>query len=373
MNRFWKVINTAESKNAEIRIYGVIADKKSWGGNETAPEGFAQALESFQNKPLTIRINSSGGSVFAAHAIYNLVKSYTGEVTAIIDGLAASAATIIAVAADKIIMPTNSMMMVHDPMITLDGAMNEAELQECINALRPIKESIVSAYLNRVTVSAEELCRMMADTTWLTAKECLEKGFCDEIAGKVDIMLDHNFLVVNQIRHPLTGEDVEKIKNKTEVKSIMNDELMKMLEKAANALGLTVTAKNPTGNMNDVVQTKTEVAEKLVESGAQIMDENAVVMTERQRMLALDALDNGSTVVRQIINMAKETGKTVEDVQAYIDIINKAPDTPAMDYVKNLVADKQESGIENVTGNPGTNAQETDAIRTERMSNMMMK
>ena len=130
-------------------------------------------------------------------------------------------------------------------MITLDGSLNEAELQECIDALKPIKESIVSAYLNRAKVPAEELHAMMTNTTWLTAKECLAKGFCDEIAGKVDIVMDKNFLVVNQIRHPLTDEDVTQIKNKTEVKTTMNEDLKKMLEKAANALGFTITALSP--------------------------------------------------------------------------------------------------------------------------------
>lgn len=386
MNKFWEVVNTADPGNAEIRIYGTITDRKSWFGNETAPEGFAQALEGFQGKPLTVRINSSGGSVFAAHAIYNLIKSYAGNVTAIIDGLAASAATIIAVAADKIIMPSNSMMMIHDPMITLDGSLNEAELQECIDALKPIKESIVSAYLNRAKVPAAELHTMMKDTTWLTAKECLAKGFCDEIAGKVDIVMDKNFLVVNQIRHPLTDEDVMQIKNKTEVKTTMNEDLKKMLEKVANALGFTITALAP-GMVGDPPpaakpqqteqQPQNQEAENQEPQDQQLQSESEAVMAERQRLLALDALNNGNTVVQQIINMAKKNGRTAEEIKDYVEIINKAAANPTSDknFMKDLVSDKKKSGIEDVIGQPGVglSEQETDAMRTERMSNMMMR
>nr|DAE21231.1 MAG TPA: Putative ATP dependent Clp protease [Caudovirales sp. ctkvU4] len=393
MSKFWEVVNNAESENPEIRIYGNIADRKSFFGNETAPEGFAKALEEFRGKPLTVRINSSGGSVFAAHAIYNLIKSYTGNVTAIIDGLAASAATIIAVAADKIIMPSNSMMMIHDPMITLDGSLNEAELQECIDALKPIKESIVSAYLNRAKVPAEELHAMMKNTTWLTAKECLAKGFCDEIAGKVDIVMDKNFLVANQIRHPLTDEDVTQIKNKTEVKTTMNEDLKKMLEKAANALGFTITALSPgmVGDLSPAVkpqQTEPQPQNQEMQRQDPLLQNqeaqneppqsaDAAVMAERQRILALDALSNGNATVQRIINMAKENGRTAEEVKDYIEIINKAAaDTsPDKKFMKDLVNDKKNSGIEDVTGQPGAgySEQETDAMRTERMSNMMMR
>ena len=73
MSKFWEVVNNAESENPEIRIYGNIADRKSFFGNETAPEGFAKALEEFRGKPLPVRINSSGGSVFASHPLYNLM------------------------------------------------------------------------------------------------------------------------------------------------------------------------------------------------------------------------------------------------------------------------------------------------------------
>ena len=126
----------------------------------------AEELKALDGCPLTIRINSSGGSVFAAHAIHNLIKAYAGPVTVVIDGIAASAASIIAVAAKKIIMPANSMMMIHDPMVALKGYHNAEELKSCLDALAATKDSIVSAYLGRSKVSAEALSSFTIRRKW---------------------------------------------------------------------------------------------------------------------------------------------------------------------------------------------------------------
>lgn len=174
MEKFWQVRNDI-SGDAEILIYGPIAAERSWFGDEATPQQFAQDLNGLGGRDVTVRINSGGGDVFAAHAIHNLLKGYKGRVTAVIDGLAASAATVVAVAADKIIMPSNSLMMIHDPAIGLSGYYPAAELSKLIEALATIKTSIVAAYRKRCKVSDEEIETMMSNETWMGAAECKEK------------------------------------------------------------------------------------------------------------------------------------------------------------------------------------------------------
>ena len=380
MNKFWKFVNKGNG-NAEILIYGNIADERSWFGKETVPDGFAEELKALNGCPLTIRINSSGGSVFAAHAIHNLIKAYAGPVTAVIDGIAASAASIVAVAAKKIIMPSNSMMMIHDPMVGLQGYHNAEELQGYLDALKAIKDSIVAAYLGRSKVSAEALSKMMKDTTWLTAKECLDMGFADEIIGKVDAVLDGNILVVNQIQHQLSDNDAEKIKNKLEVKAKMNENnaFNAFWQHICAMLGIPVTgnaaangAKPPENSIKPQ-----ESGAKPVENGAKPAGIEAsadLVTAERNRMLALEAADDGTEMVHQVIDYAKKNGQTADEIKPYLDII-KEHKAQAPDMIKNLISDNQDSGVDNVTGQPGSgmSEEEKDRIQADKMANIMKK
>lgn len=170
-SKFWQVKNEVNG-NSEILLYGPIAGESSWWGDEVTPRSFAEDLESLGGKDVTVRINSGGGDVFAAHAIHNQLVAYKGRVTVVIDGLAASAATIIAVAGDRIIMPSNALFMIHNPAIGLSDYYGAEELLKAAEALNTIKGSIVAAYRKRCKASAEELAAMMDAETWMGAAEC---------------------------------------------------------------------------------------------------------------------------------------------------------------------------------------------------------
>lgn len=375
MSKFWKVVNKANGKNAEILIYGNIVDKRDWRNDGTAPDGFAEDLRQLNGCPLTLRINSSGGSVFAAHAIHNLIKSYAGPVTAVIDGIAASAATIIALAAGKVVMPSNSMMMIHDPMIGLNGYHNEEDLEDYLNALKKIKESIVSAYLGRSKLSAEALSKMMKASTWLSAKECLDMGFADEIAGKVDAVLDGNILVVNQIQHTLSDDDVKQIKDKMEVNAQMdeNKAFKAFWQNLCAMLGIAMNTAEPAAPVANAIKPQETEATPQEEETKPVAPVDAVT-AERNRMLALESADNGNHIIHKMIDFAKKNGQTVDEIKPYLDIINEHKDQ-APQLVKNMIADNQESGVDQVTGQPGAglSEEEKDKIKTSNMAEMMKK
>lgn len=372
-SKFWQVKNEVNG-NSEILLYGPIAGERSWWGDEVTPRSFAEDLESLGGKDVTVRINSGGGDVFAAHAIHNQLVAYKGRVTVVIDGLAASAATIIAVAGDRIIMPANALFMIHNPAIGLSDYYGADELLKAAEALNTIKGSIVAAYRKRCKASAEELAAMMDAETWMGAAECLEKGFVDEIQGSVSPVLNGSSLVVNSVNF-----DMKNFKNQEALKACLNkkEEVPKMgkLEEFLNSLGLKQIDDNqpaPVQNAVPAVQNQQPAVD------AEQIAKNAVD-AERQRVAALEALDGGDNqAVTAIIAEAKKNGKTADDVKPYIDAVKTVPavQNAAQQLVANMIGDNKESGVEGIgTGAVDDAAMEkaADAKAMDAMAQVMNK
>lgn len=357
-SKFWQVKNEVNG-NSEILLYGPIAGESSWWGDEITPKNFAADLESLGGRDVTVRINSGGGDVFAAHAIHNQLVAYKGRVTVVIDGLAASAATIIAVAGDRIIMPANALFMIHNPAIGLSDYYGADELLKTAEALNTIKGSIVAAYRKRCKASAEELAAMMDAETWMGAAECLEKGFVDEIQGNVSPVLNGSSLVVNSVDF-----DLKNFKNRDALKACLNKKLevktMNKLEAFLNSLGLKLadenqpTASAPVQNALPAVQNQQPAVD------AEQIAKNAVD-AERQRVAALEALDGGDNqAVTAIIAEAKKNGKTADDVKPYINAVKTIPpvQNAAQQLVANMIGDNKASGVEGI----GTGAVDDAAV-----------
>lgn len=370
-SKFWQVKNEVNG-NSEILLYGPIAGESSWWGDEVTPRSFAEDLESLGGKDVTVRINSGGGDVFAAHAIHNQLVAYKGRVTVVIDGLAASAATIIAVAGDRIIMPSNALFMIHNPAIGLSDYYGADELLKAAEALNTIKGSIVAAYRKRCKASAEELAAMMDAETWMGAAECLEKGFVDEIQGSVSPVLNGSSLVVNSVSFNIKNfknQDALKacINKKTEVKSMNNK-----LEAFLNGLGLKLVDENqPTASVQNVAPQQPAVDAEQIAKNA--------VEAERQRVAALEAMDCGDNqAVTAIIAAAKKNGKTADDVKPYIDAVKTIPpaQNAAQQLVANMIGDNKASGVEGIgTGAVDEAALEkaADAKAMDAMAQVMNK
>lgn len=133
---------------------------------------------------ITVWINSPGGDCVAAAQIYNMLKEYSGDVVVKIDGLAASAASVIAMAGDKVVMSPVAMMMIHNPSTVAFG--EKVDMQKAIAMLDEVKESIINAYEIKTGMSRTKLAHMMDAETWMDAHSALDLGFADEIIGKVD-------------------------------------------------------------------------------------------------------------------------------------------------------------------------------------------
>ncbi len=199
MKQFWQFRNAADG-GAELLLYGDIASEQSWFGDEVTPKQFARDLEAAGAGDLTVRINSCGGDVFAAAAIGNLLESRPGQTTARIDGVCASAATIVACHCGKVIAAADSTYMIH-PVTIFAGYAGETELKQYMDALGTIRENIVGLYAKKTGRDEAEVAAEMDATSWWTAAQAQEKGFVDEIAGSADVRVENRdgVLFVNRV------------------------------------------------------------------------------------------------------------------------------------------------------------------------------
>lgn len=179
-SKFWSFKNAKEDpKVGELMIYGEISES-SWWGDEVTPKQFKKDLDALGTiDELNVYINSPGGDVFAGQAIYSILNRLTYPVNVYIDGLAASAASIIAMVGDTIRMPKNAMLMIHNPWTW--GVGYASDFRKLADDLDKIRESIIPVYQEQCGKDCEEIASMMDAETWMTAEEALEKGFIHEI------------------------------------------------------------------------------------------------------------------------------------------------------------------------------------------------
>lgn len=175
-----------QNKIGEIFIYGDIEDWK-WADEDVTPASVAEEIKKVQDaSEINIYVNSPGGSVFAGVAIYNEIKRLNKPTTAYVDGLAASIASLIVLAADKVVMPFNAMLMIHNVWTRVMGDANE--LREAADRIERIQDgTIVSTYKAKTGLDEDKLKEMMNAETWLTGPEALELGFCDECEEELKI------------------------------------------------------------------------------------------------------------------------------------------------------------------------------------------
>lgn len=165
----------------EIFLNGYI-DEDVWFGDEITPGMLNDELYCSGHDPkedVRIILNSYGGNCNAATQMHDAIHHYPGKVYLVISGTAASAATVVAMAADRLEMTPGSLFMIHDPMLAAFG--NEAVLNDAINTLRSVKSSIINMYMTRAKGSRDELAEMMKNTTWMDANEAFARGFVDGI------------------------------------------------------------------------------------------------------------------------------------------------------------------------------------------------
>lgn len=291
--KFW---NKAENSN-DIYIYGEIASER-WGDADTTAKSFVEDLKKCKNKDINLHINSSGGDVFNAVAIYNSLKNYKGKVTVWIDGLAASAATIITCAGDEVKMASNAQLMIHKPSVGLMGYYSSTEIEKVQNALTAVEGTILETYKSRLPKKNHaQVAEMMLSESWINAAGAKEMGFVDEITDAIEIT------------------------DKAEVEKMAEEKLNVLDVKGSNELLI-----------QDAVKQARE--------------------QELTRIKNLMALRGENAAVNAIIDTALEEGAEVSEVVKYIDAVKKVKMPQAESNVAEIIAatirDNLKSGAEEV-------------------------
>ena len=332
--KFWNLVKNEEEKTAELILYGSIGSDEYW--DDISDKVFKQDIENLGDvENITLHINSPGGSVFSAVAIANTLKNHKAKITANIDGLAASAATIITSACDTVRMPKNALFMVHNPITFAYG--NNQDMQKTLEMLNKVKNSIIETYLNKAKTDKETLSELMDNETWMSAEEAKEYGFVDEILDEsVEKEVIENKLIINNMAF-----DISRFKNFKEKKNqdprIINISVNstgspeEIADKFRDILNSTENQKNEGGNM-----TLEELKNKFPELCNQIFNEGkeAGITKERDRMREIDNLDVSN--YSELVENAKYNEPVEASVLA-VNILNKQKEerTQKLQNIKN--------------------------------------
>ena len=185
--KFWSWRNQADDAGADeprvLELYGTIASD-SWFDDDVTPQMFKDELFAGDGD-VVIYLNSPGGDCIAASQIYTMLMDYRGNVTVKIDGIAASAASVIAMAGTEVLMAPTSLMMIHNPMTAAFGS--REEMEKAIEMLEEVKESIINAYEIKTNLSRARISHLMDSETWMNARRAIELGFADAMMNEEKI------------------------------------------------------------------------------------------------------------------------------------------------------------------------------------------
>ncbi|NAH85837.1 Clp protease ClpP, partial [Escherichia coli] len=227
MPNWWEIKNSTgeDDSPAELLIYGYIGEF-----DEVSSSDIVNKLKDISSNAINVKINSYGGSVFTAQAILSSLKRHKANITVYIDGIAASAATIIAMAGDKVVIPSNAMMMIHNPWTFAAG--DADELRDIAEMMDKIRDSILSAYKEKTGLSEDKLIELMDQETWLNAEEAVELGFADEVEKPMRLsasikegMLSLNGITFEVSRFSKLPDSLAKLpQNKNELSTELNEQ-----------------------------------------------------------------------------------------------------------------------------------------------------
>lgn len=330
--KFWN--KSAES--ADIFIYGEIASEKLFD-EDTSAKSFVDDLKSFGGADVTIHLNSGGGDCFAALAIYNTLKNYSGAVNISIEGLCASAATIIACGGSKITIAANSLMMIHNPSVGLAGYFDEIDIGKVQNSLSAVKSTLIQTYQARTGKSESELAKLLNNETWYTAQEAVENGFADEVLGEISSQYDASkqVLFVNKLSVDCRKFDCNQLRRKMDSTAIERTNFM--------------DEKSILGKIKDLLSGKKPADE--VEAKETLTAEQ-IRGIEMTRIQSLAKMRDGTAAVDAIVDLAIRDGDEILQAKKYVDAVKKsnAATEKTAQAILNLIEDQLKSGAENVTG-----------------------
>lgn len=296
--KFWNIVSAEDTDSAEITMYGDIVSRRPrdwWTGEEIdgqfiTPEEFAEDLERIKGKSrITVKINSSGGEVYTAIAIHNALRALTGHKTVIVEGIAASAASVIMCAGDEVQVYPGSIVMIHGVRGWFDECMTLPEVRKAAKMMDATEKAMAAIYATKTGLTEEELRKLMFAETWMTGQQAIERKFADTLIDGAPVQAalsaDKHVLLVAGIRHDI--RDCRNIpnnipidsaaapvtagytKNKEEVIQMtekelreQNADLVAQIEAAAEARATAKAAADERARIRDIETIEGQIADK---------------------------------------------------------------------------------------------------------------
>ena len=341
---FWKFRNLAgDDEKAELLLYGDIAER-SWWDDAATPKKFAEDLAALGAvKEITVYINSGGGDVFAAQAIGNMLERNSATVIAHIDGLCASAATIVACHANKVVAAADASYMVHPPSMGVCDYLTAEDMRNCLKALDTIRGNIVALYAKKTGKSEDECGTWMDETNWWTAAQAKENGFVDEVDDEeTDTVVENRngMLFVNSIGMGLPFDKAPDF-----VKSRMGAKTPGGFSNATNNPGQTGTQEEEAME----IKNKDDLMKAYPDMVNEIRKDAAIDAINRERARIKDIQDMTLPGMEQTMQDALY-GEHPMDATAYAKEVAKAAKKQAQNHVEALHDDAKNGGANGVKG-----------------------
>ena len=358
-DKFWQFRNLADDdQKAELLLYGDISER-SWWEDAATPKRFADDLAALGDvKEITVYINSGGGDVFAAQAIGNMLERNAATVTAHIDGLCASAATIVACHADKVVAAADGSYMIHPVSMGICDYLTADDLNNCLKALEAIRSNIITLYAKKSGKTEEECAKWMDETSWWTPAEAKEKGFVDEVDDDAEDSVVENrngILFVNSISMNTPFNQAPNfVRSRVVDKTTTLPENKRPAEQPENKTHEEVTDMD----IKDI-KTVDDLRKACPDLVAKIEDE--AITAERTRIKEIE--DATMPGAEDQANEAKFT-KPVDSAsfaKAMIASMKAKQQKQSQDYLDKVKKNAQDSGANGITNPPPANPDPKDA------------
>ncbi|MDF2891237.1 MAG: Clp protease ClpP [Clostridia bacterium] len=359
-NNFWNFRNVSDIEG-ELLLYGYIAES-SWWDDVVSSKKFAQDLKDLGDvKNITVRINSGGGDVFAGHAIYQMLKDHTANIIVKVEGLAASAASVVAMAGNEIIVPATSFLMIHNPSSVAWGEAKDFE--KMAETLNVIKDGIINAYVAKTGKDKKTISKMMDDETWMTGEDAVKEGFADKVETSTTTsnkaVLNGNLFVVNNVSHDLSKYKTRpQLTNEQSTESQPEPSLVQRVLDFLKGAPQVPATPVPVANIINNQEVNEEMEIKNIDDLKKAYPE---LVNQIETAAATSAVNVERTRIQDIEKIAKNVDPLLVDKAKFtepIDAKELAFQAMQLDgnkgnaYLANLVDDSNKSGAAKVVATP---------------------
>lgn len=366
--KFWNVASVGEDEG-EITLYGDVMSRQPtdwWTGEPEpglyiTPEGFMEDLAAVKDKShITVKLNSCGGDLYTGIAIHNALKALSGEVNVIVEGIAASAASVIMCAGDTVTVFPGSLVMIHGVSVLLYDSLNIQDMKQLIKGMDASERAVAEIYNSKTGIEVDTLRSMMTKETWLTGREAIEKGFADtfkedENDPEMSMSADKKVLYVNGVQHNIEG--LRNVPGMIPIKRNANP----ALRPAANTNPITMSVKKTKGGKNKMTLEELRAQEpdlvnqieQSARNEAQTQTGEAVV-AERQRLEDIDSIA-ASIPDPQLVHDAKYGDKPCTAQELCFKVMQQSA-TSGQQFLTNYANDGNASGTAQVGAAPNGGA-----------------